>query len=76
MQISFEAFIFYFLCSGLGAIVLAWFYFDVRERNLYSYKRVLHTFHCVKCGHVYGAKQSRTVANCPKCRFRNSKLSF
>lgn len=71
-----EQALFVFTTIGMLMIGLVWIYFDIRERRLYSIKRELHAFHCVKCGHIYGVRQSRAISSCPKCGFRNSKLSF
>jgi hypothetical protein len=60
----------------LGAIGALWVFYDRRDRALYDAQRRKISFHCIRCDHLYVAKEGTETAPCPRCAHVNVRLKF
>jgi hypothetical protein len=64
-------------CFLLAAGFLGlWFYYDRRDQAHSSAGRRRTTFHCIRCDHLYAARDGAATAACPQCGHVNSRLRF
>jgi hypothetical protein len=52
------------------------FYYDVRDRKLYEAQRRQTIFHCIRCDKLYGVRAGTDSCACPRCGFKNGRLTF
>jgi hypothetical protein len=52
------------------------FYYDRRDRGLYESQRRQTIFHCIRCDKLYAARTGTEMCTCPRCGFRNTRLTF
>lgn len=52
------------------------FYYDVRDRKLYETQRRQTIFHCIRCDKLYGVRSGADSCECPRCGFKNGRLTF
>jgi hypothetical protein len=67
------------LIYTISACVLVlglWFYYDLRDRSLYDTERRKAIFHCIRCDKLYTARAGTETCPCPRCGFRNQRLTF
>ena len=62
--------------SAIVVILGLWIYYDVCDRKLIDAKRRRVVFHCIRCDKLYSAPEGTDVAECPRCKFENSRLRF
>ncbi|MEX2382518.1 MAG: hydrogenase nickel incorporation protein HypA [Opitutales bacterium] len=65
-----------YLFGAVGIILTLWFYFDLRDRNVYEGERKKNIYHCIKCDKIYTDKPKQETAPCPRCGYRNIRLKF
>ncbi len=73
---SIDFLFFLYVAPGIGLILGLWMYYERRDRRVYQVGRRQSAFHCVSCGHLYSAAETRGEKPCPKCTFPNSRLRF
>jgi hypothetical protein len=76
IEISLPIVITLFLSLGLGTFFVLWFYYDRRDRVYYDAQRHRRSFHCVRCGKLYGSIERGEKVSCPNCSFENPSLRF
>lgn len=60
-----------------GVLVLGlWFYYDLRDSRMYDRERRQTMFHCIRCDQLYTAPAGAETCVCPRCGFRNARLTF
>ena len=57
-------------------ILVAWIYYDRRERVTRDHERIVTAFCCVRCGKIYSRPRSREISPCPNCGAKNHRLKF
>ena len=65
----------YTLCA-CGLVFGLSFYYDMRDRKLYEAQRRQSIFHCIRCDKLYGARAGTDACECPRCGFKNGRLTF
>jgi hypothetical protein len=76
ITLSFDSLLLLYLLVGGGIIFGLWFYNDRRDVQRTRNRNRLSIFHCIKCSHLYTTDGEQSVADCPKCNFKNSRLRF
>ena len=65
-----------YLLSACVLVFGLWLYYDRRDRSLYELQRRRTIFHCIKCDKLYTAQAGTETCACPRCAFRNARLTF
>lgn len=76
IEISLPVVITLFIVLGLSVFFILWFYYDQKDRVYYDTQRHKRSFHCVRCGHLYGSVARGDKVECPHCGFENPSLRF
>ncbi|MGF1484657.1 MAG: hypothetical protein ACFBZ8_09875 [Opitutales bacterium] len=67
---------FLYVSAGTCLLLGIWMYYERRDKRVYQMGRRQSAFHCVSCGHLYSAPQTRGDKPCPRCSFKNTRLRF
>jgi hypothetical protein len=62
--------------AACGLVFGLSFYYDWRDRNLYESQRRQTIFHCIRCDKLYAARSGTETCECPRCQFKNARLTF
>lgn len=64
-------------CVLVGLVFLGlWLFYDRRDDARFESERRRHTFHCIRCDHLYEAPRGTEVCLCPQCGHENVRLKF
>lgn len=64
-------------CSFIGLFFLVlWLAYDRRDHRRFEGERRKHTFHCLRCDHLYALTGGLEQARCPRCGHENGRLRF
>lgn len=76
ITITFDNLLLLYLLFGGGVVFGLWFYSDWRDALRTRNRNHFTIFHCIKCGHIYTRDPAQSIAECPQCKFKNSRLRF